>query len=130
LNVRGIEGGHVGDKASNTIQIEARASIDFRLVPNETPESIKPLVERHVESQGYTIVRATPDASVRLQHSKVVRVQWGAGYPPARTPLDSPLSRQLAEIMTKAGHEPVLLPTAGGSIPMYLFQQPNNTPVI
>ncbi len=59
LNLRGIESGRVGEKASNTIPTEARASIDFRLVPNETPESIKPLVERHLEAQGYTIVRQT-----------------------------------------------------------------------
>ncbi len=33
FNVRGIEAGHVGKQASNTIPTEARASIDFRLVP-------------------------------------------------------------------------------------------------
>jgi acetylornithine deacetylase/succinyl-diaminopimelate desuccinylase-like protein len=130
LNIRGIESGHVGDKASNAIQTEARASIDFRLVPDETPDSIKQLVERHLESMGYAIVRDTPDAGARLQQPKIVRVQWGAGYPPARTALDSPLSRQMADIMKAAGHEPVRLPTVGGSIPMYLFQQPNQTPVI
>ncbi len=130
LNVRGIEAGHVGDKASNTIQPEARASIDFRLVPNETPESIKTLVERHIEAHGYTIVRDAPDAALRLRHPKIVRVNWGAGYPPARTSPDLPLSREVAGIMTAAGHDPVLLPTVGGSIPMYLFQQPNETPVI
>jgi acetylornithine deacetylase/succinyl-diaminopimelate desuccinylase-like protein len=32
--------------------------------------------------------------------------------------------------MTAAGHEPVRLPTVGGSIPMYLFQQPGQTPVV
>ncbi len=37
LNLRGIESGHVGTQASNTIPTEARASIDFRLVPNESP---------------------------------------------------------------------------------------------
>ena len=130
LNVRGIEAGHVAEKASNTIQPEARASIDFRLVPNETPESIKPLVERHLESQGYAIVHEAPNAAMRMQHPKLVRVEWGAGYPPARTSLDLPLSREIAAVMTAAGHEPVRLPTVGGSIPMYLFQQPNDTPVI
>jgi acetylornithine deacetylase/succinyl-diaminopimelate desuccinylase-like protein len=130
LNVRGIEAGHVGEKASNTIQPEARASIDFRLVPNETPDSIKPLVERHIAAQGYTILRETPDAPTRRQHHKLVRVNWGAGYPPARTSLDLPLSREIAQIMTEAGHDPVRLPTVGGSIPMFLFQQPNDTPVI
>ena len=130
LNIRGIEAGHVGAKASNTIQTEARASIDFRLVPNETPDSIRPLVEKHLESQGYTVVRETPDAASRMKYPRIVRVEWGAGYPPARTPLDLPLSREIAAIMTQTSHEPVLLPTVGGSIPMYLFQQPNNTPVI
>ena len=37
LNLRGISAGNVGEKASNSIPAEARASIDFRLVPNETP---------------------------------------------------------------------------------------------
>ena len=130
LNVRGIQAGHVEAQASNTIQTEASASIDFRLVPNETPDSIKPLVESHIQEQGYFIVRDTPDAAARLGHPKIAKVKWGAGYPPARTALDLPLSREVADIMTTTGHEPVRLPTVGGSIPMYLFQQPDNTPVI
>jgi acetylornithine deacetylase/succinyl-diaminopimelate desuccinylase-like protein len=130
LNVRGIESGHVGAQASNTIPTEARASIDFRLVPNETPESIKPLVERHIVARGYTIVRQTPDAAARVGTAKIVKVEWGSGYSASRTPLDLPFSRELASIMTASGHEPILLPTAGGSLPMDLFQHDNNTPVI
>jgi acetylornithine deacetylase/succinyl-diaminopimelate desuccinylase-like protein len=130
LNLRGIESGHVGAQASNTIPTEARSSIDFRLVPDETPESIKPLVERHLEAQGYTIVRQTPDAATRLAKPKIVKVDWGSGYPASRTPLDLPFSRELARIMTAAGHDPVRLPTAGGSLPMDLFQHGNAVPVI
>src|SRR5258708_14702340 len=130
LNVRGIVSGPVGAQASNTIQTEARASIDFRLVPAETPESVRALVERHIEAQGYTIVRTTPDDAARLSHPKLVKLEWGSGYPPARTPLDLPLAREIAVLMTAARHEPVRMPTLGGSIPMYLFQQPNGTPVI
>lgn len=153
LNVRGMEAGHVGAEASNTIPTEARASIDFRLVPDLTPESIKPLVEQHLHARGHEILReaATGATAVvagvspaisgepqptrlplqgRSQHARVVRVHWGAGYPAARTALDLPLSREVAGIMTAAGHDPVLLPTSGGSIPMFLFQQPERTPVI
>jgi acetylornithine deacetylase/succinyl-diaminopimelate desuccinylase-like protein len=130
LNVRGIESGHVGAQASNTIPTEARGSIDFRLVPNETPESIKPLVERHLEAQGYTMVRQPPDTATRLAKAKLVKVDWGSGYPPSRTSLELPFSRELASIMTSAGHEPVRLPTVGGSLPMELFQRGNNIPVI
>jgi acetylornithine deacetylase/succinyl-diaminopimelate desuccinylase-like protein len=99
-------------------------------VPEQTPESIKALFEDHLRAQGYEIVRAAPNAEMRVAHAKLARVEWGSGYPAARTPLDLPLSREVAAIMTTAGHEPVLLPTLGGSIPMYLFQQPNDTPVI
>jgi acetylornithine deacetylase/succinyl-diaminopimelate desuccinylase-like protein len=130
LNVRGIESGHIGALASNTIQTEATASLDFRLVPAETPDSIKKLVEQHIESQGYTIVRSTPDAATRLTHPKIAKLTWGAGYPPARTPLDLPFSQQIAARMTAAAHPPIRVPTLGGSIPMYLFQQPSNTPVL
>jgi len=130
LNVRGLEAARVGDEASNTIPPEAHASLDFRLVPNQTPESIKPLVEGHFESQGFKLVANTPDAAMRRAHPKLLRVKWGAGYPPARTALDEPLSREIGSIMAAIGHDPVRLPTMGGSIPMYLFQQPNETPVI
>jgi acetylornithine deacetylase/succinyl-diaminopimelate desuccinylase-like protein len=130
LNLRGIEAGHVASQAANQIPTEARASIDFRLVPNERPDSIKPLVEKHIAAQGYTIVRETPDAAARQAKAKIVKMNWEAGYPASRTPLDLPLSRELAGIMTAAGHEPVLLPTAGGSLPIYLFETASNAPVI
>ncbi len=130
LNVRGFSAGGVGEKAANAIPTEAQASFDFRLVPDQSPESIRPLVEQHLQAQGYTLVQETPDAATRRAHPKILKVKWGAGYPPARTALDQPFSREIAAIMTAAGHDPVRLPTMGGSIPMYLFQQPNITPVI
>ena len=35
-------------------------SIDFRLVPDQTPEHVRARVEEHVRGQGYTIVRTDP----------------------------------------------------------------------
>ncbi len=130
LNLRGIEAAHVGAQAANQIPTEARASIDFRLVPDETPDSIKPLVERHITEQGYTIVHDTPDAATRQAEPKLVKMEWSAGYPASRTGLDLPLSRELITIMTAAGHEPVLLPTSGGSLPINVFEQAGKAPVI
>jgi acetylornithine deacetylase/succinyl-diaminopimelate desuccinylase-like protein len=40
------------------------------------------------------------------------------------------LSRELAAIMTSAEHEPVRLPTSGGSLPMHLFEEASKAPVI
>ena len=78
LNVRGLEAGHVGAQASNTIQPEARASIDFRLVPAQTPDSIKPLVEAHLRAQGYEIVREAPEAEARRKHASWCAWSGGA----------------------------------------------------
>src|SRR5262249_12426779 len=48
LNVRGILGGHVGRQAANVISSEASASIDFRLVPDQTLERLRSTVESHI----------------------------------------------------------------------------------
>lgn len=130
LNVRGLQSGHVAEQASNSIPTEARASIEFRLVPNESPERVQQLVERHIEGQGYTIVRDVPDTATRSAHAKTARVNWSAGVAAARTPLDDPFSRELIGIMTSAGHEPVLLPTLGGSLPIPIIKQGAELPVI
>jgi acetylornithine deacetylase/succinyl-diaminopimelate desuccinylase-like protein len=130
LNVRGIQSGNVGERATNSIPTEARASLDFRLVPTQTPESVRGRVERHLATLGWTVVASTPDSATRVTHDKLVKLVWGAGYPPARTPLDLPLSGEITRVLTAIGHEPVRLPTLGGSVPMYLFQQPHGTPAI
>ena len=130
LNIRGIASGNVGEKASNSIPTEARASLDFRLVPAQAPERVRELVERHIASQGYLVVRDTPDAATRMAHPRVVRVIWGHGYPAARTALEHPVAKRVIAIATKAAGEPVLLPSLGGSIPIYLFQRGGRVPVI
>jgi acetylornithine deacetylase/succinyl-diaminopimelate desuccinylase-like protein len=133
LNVRGIAGGAVGAAAANVISSEATASIDFRLVPNQTPESVRRRVEQHIERQGYFVVRQPPDEATRLAHARIALLAWDneGSYPAARTPLDNPLARQVARIVEHmAGAKIVVAPTLGGSVPMYLFQGDANTPVV
>ena len=131
LNVRGISAGHVGAEAANVIVPEASASIDFRLVPDETPESVRGKVESFVEKQGWFIVRQAPDAATRAAHPKIVRLEWEGGYPPARTPMDLPFSRAVMAAAERAAGGPVVkMPTLGGSIPMYLFQGDGKVPVV
>jgi acetylornithine deacetylase/succinyl-diaminopimelate desuccinylase-like protein len=133
LNVRGIAGGAVGAAAANVISSEATASIDFRLVPNQTPESVRRRVEQHIERQGYFVVRQPPDEATRLAHARIALLAWDneGSYPAARTPLDNPLARQVARVVEQmAGAKIVVAPTLGGSVPMYLFQGDANTPVV
>ncbi|MGH9760483.1 MAG: M20/M25/M40 family metallo-hydrolase, partial [Blastocatellia bacterium] len=123
LNVRGILGGHVGAQAANAISTEATASIDLRLVPDQTPENVRKRVEDFIAHQGYFIVRQAPDLATRLAHPKIVRLNWGPGYAAARTAMDLPISKDVAAAIESTLGEPIVkMPALGGSIPMYLFQ--------
>ena len=123
INFRGLKAGGVGERATNTIPTEARASIDFRLVPAQTPASVRAHFEEHLASLGWTVVASEPDSAARRTHDKLVRLEWGAGYPAARTPLDAPFSREVTALVSALGRKPVVTPTLGGSVPMYLFRQ-------
>jgi acetylornithine deacetylase/succinyl-diaminopimelate desuccinylase-like protein len=131
LNVRGLEAGRVGSDAANAIPTQARASIDFRLVPDQTPERLRAKVEAHVRAQGYHVVATPPDAETRRAHPRIALLEWGDGYPPARTPLDSPVALALVRSVEAALGAPVVkAPTLGGSVPMYLFSEVLRSPVI
>ncbi len=131
LNVRGLASGDVGPRATNSIPTEASASIDFRLVPDQTAEGVRAKVEEHLRRQGYFLVRSAPDEQTRLAHPRLLRVVWGSGYPSSRTSMDLPVSRAVVEILSEASGAPVVrLPTLGGSGPNYLFTEILKAPVI
>jgi len=131
LNLRGIRGGGVGATASNTIPTEATASIDFRLVPRQTPEHVRQLVEAHLRAQGYTIVDHTPTPAERMQHARIAKVTWESGYPATRVSMDSPLAQAVSRAAQEAVDAPIVrLPTLGGSLPLYTFESVLHTPVI
>jgi acetylornithine deacetylase/succinyl-diaminopimelate desuccinylase-like protein len=136
LNIRGIEAGHVEDKAQNAISTTAKASIDFRLVPNQTPERVHQLVEQFITQQGFYIVRQAPDMETRRQHAKVIKVSWGPGYKAARVAMDDPAVQPVVSAMEQAlgektgGTAVIKMPLLGGSVPMYLFTDMLKTPVV
>jgi acetylornithine deacetylase/succinyl-diaminopimelate desuccinylase-like protein len=131
INFRGVRAGGVGETATNAIPTEARASIDFRLVPDQTPATVRSRVEDHLRAQGWTIVTATPDPVTRRTHARIVRLEWGEGYPAYRAPLDAPFSRAVLQAMEESLGRPILMaPTLGGSLPLYLFQEVLGAPVI
>lgn len=131
LNVRGIQSGHVNSQAANVISTEAYASIDFRLVPDQSPEQVRNRVERHIAKQGFFIVREDPDAVTRQAHPRIVKLSWALGYPAARTSMDLPISRAVVSVIEGIGGHPIIkMPSLGGSVPMYMFQGLDNVPVI
>ncbi len=130
INIHGIASGGVGASATNAIPTEARASIDFRLVPDQTPEKVRARIEEHVRRQGFTIVHEDPTPEERRSSPRLVKLVWGAGYPAARTPLDAASSRGVIRTVEAVAGPTVVLPTLGGSIPMYLFGDVLKTPVV
>ncbi len=130
LNIRGLRSGAVGATARNAIPTEAAASIDFRSVPDQTPAGIRRHVEDHLRAQGYFLVSETPDLETRRRHARIVKLEWGMGYPAARTSLDHPAARALTRVMEEAVGPVIQMPTLGGSVPMHLFSDILKTPVI
>jgi len=131
LNIRGISAGAVGEKAVNAIPSEANLSIDFRLVPNQTVEGVTRGVEDFLAAKGWTVVRDTPDLQTRLDHPRLIRLNWEPGYPGLRTDIATPVSQAVIKAAGKASGKPlVVLPSMGGSVPLYLFDDVLKTPLI
>ncbi|MEP6692797.1 MAG: M20/M25/M40 family metallo-hydrolase [Gemmatimonadaceae bacterium] len=131
LNVRGIQVGAVGERAANAIASEARASFDFRLVPNQTPARVRELVETHLRTRGYFVTSDSVTVAMRLAHPKVVRAEWGSGYPASRVSLELPFARALVRAVGDGTDQPPLaMPTVGASGPMYLFEQILKVPML
>ncbi|HWN41904.1 MAG TPA: M20/M25/M40 family metallo-hydrolase, partial [Thermoanaerobaculia bacterium] len=105
--------------------------IDFRLVPDQTPEKVRERTEAHVRSLGFHVVHEAPDAETRRAHPKVVRFNWDDGYAAARTSMDLPVSRAVAKAIEAMQGEPLIqVPMLGGSVPMTMFTETLKVPVI
>lgn len=130
INVRGLLSGGVREQAANAVPTEAAASIDFRMVADQTPERVRNLVEAHIRGLGWMIVRETPNEETRQNTPRLVRLEWEGGYPAYRAPLDAPFSQTLVRTLSGAvGDELIVMPALGGSIPMDLFDRVLGIPI-
>jgi len=110
LDVNGIWGGYTGEGAKTVIASEAHAKISMRLVPDQNPDEIAQLFEKHFKA----IAPASVKVTVNAHHGG-----W-----PAVTPTDS-LAYKAAELafVQAWGKEPIPL-REGGSIPIVaLFEK-------
>ena len=131
LTLKGFSTGNVGSLARNVIPSEATASLGIRLVKGCDPDRMIDKVEAHIIKQGYHIVREEPDQETRMEYPKIAKVTRGSGYIASRTSMEDPTALEIVE-RTKdvAGEDLVLLPTLGGSLPLYLFTDVLNKPAI
>jgi acetylornithine deacetylase/succinyl-diaminopimelate desuccinylase-like protein len=130
LNLRGLASGAVGAKAQNAIPVDARASIDFRLVPDQTPEKVRERFEAHLRAQALERDPRRADARER-RSTPSSSGSSGARATAGRTPLDLPFSKRLLAVVSEGLPEPVIaLPTLGGSVPMQVFIETFRVPVV
>ncbi len=131
LNIRGFESGNAGKKARNVIPNVAQASIDVRLVAGNDPAAMLDVIERHIRAQSFAIVRDDPDLGTRRSHAKLIKIRRRGGYVAARTSMDLPVIREVITATRRAaGPDLLLVPTLGGSLPLYLFTEGLSAPIV
>jgi len=128
LNINGIRAADVGDKARNVIPTSASATLDLRLVKgNDSKRQVEKLI-RHIEAQGFMVLDREPTMAERQANPRIATVTVGPGYNAERTPLDDPLARTVAAALKPYGA--VVLPSLGGSLPLYLFRETLGAPTV
>ncbi len=76
------------------------------------------------------MTQSEPDMSTRLANPKIARVTTKNGYVAARTSMDLPISKQVIAAVEAARGPIVKMPTLGGSVPLYIFEEVLRVPLI
>lgn len=128
LNINGIRAADVGDKARNVIPTSAAATLDLRLVKgNDSKRQVEKLV-RHIQAQGFLVLDREPTMAERQSNPRIATVIVGPGYNAERTALDNPLAQSVAAALKP--YNAVVLPSLGGSLPLYLFREVLGAPTV
>jgi acetylornithine deacetylase/succinyl-diaminopimelate desuccinylase-like protein len=128
--VRGISGGGVGPEARNIIEPTAQASLNLRLVPGQKPEALLAALRAHFEKMGMTVSANGPSAGAAREHH-LQMVPRPGGYRSFRTSIDANAVGDLKVILDRLGDQETLItPTMGGSLPIYLFEDNLDAPIV
>lgn len=113
--IEGITTGYQGAGFKTVIPARASAKLDFRLVMDQDPEDIFRKLRAHLDAAGFADVKA----------------EWlGAMWPTKAEPNDPLVALAARTAEDVYGMPSSLIPTAGGSSPIYAFSRPLNIPVI
>jgi acetylornithine deacetylase/succinyl-diaminopimelate desuccinylase-like protein len=105
FTINGLHGGYGGPGSKTVLPHEAFVKCDIRLVESQKADEIFEKVERHVR-----------------KHAPEVMVIRQGSMDPSKTPLDSPFVEPISQaIESVQGEPPILEPSAGGSLPNYVF---------
>ncbi len=115
VNVDGIISGYMGPGTKTITPAEARARLDFRLVPNIEPEDVVEGLESVVE---------------RLGLRDLVEIEVHDSYPWSKTDPKAPPVQDAKRAYEKIGTRPYVVPMTPGSAPSYLFTRVLGLPMV
>ena len=111
----GLTSGYQGSGSKTVLPARASAKVDFRLVPDQTPEQVLKSLRSHLDSEGF--------------HD--VQIKYLGGEKPARTDPDDPFVALVVETARPVYGKPMqIVPLSGGSGPNHVFVHDLHLPVV
>ncbi|OGN75867.1 MAG: peptidase M20 [Chloroflexi bacterium GWB2_49_20] len=110
----GLTSGYQGPGSKTVLPAKASAKVNFRLIPNQTPEQILKQLRTHLDNEGF----------------QDVEINFLGGGPAARTDPDDPFIKMVLDTARQVyGVEMKIIPLSGGSGPNYPFVHDLGLPV-
>ncbi|MCC6348258.1 MAG: M20/M25/M40 family metallo-hydrolase [Candidatus Eisenbacteria bacterium] len=110
----GLDSGYQGPGSKTVLPARASAKVDFRIVPDQTPEDLLPKLRAHLDAQGF------PD----------VTITFLGGNPAGRTDPDDPFVSLVSDTAAPVYGVPMqIVPMIGGSGPNHCFLHELKVPV-
>ena len=111
----GLTSGYAGEGTKTVLPAVASAKLDFRLVPDLTPDAVAKLLRAHLDRRGFGDVEVAP----------------AHGEAPSRWPASSEVAcAAVAACRAAYGREPVVYPLMAGSGPMHQVCDRLNIPAV
>jgi acetylornithine deacetylase/succinyl-diaminopimelate desuccinylase-like protein len=110
----GLTSGYQGPGSKTVLPAEASAKVDFRLVPNQTPEEIVAKLRAHLDAEGFDDIE----------------VVFIGGEAPGRVDPDHPFVKLVVEAARGIyEHDMLVVPMVGGSGPNHAFIEHLKLPI-
>jgi acetylornithine deacetylase/succinyl-diaminopimelate desuccinylase-like protein len=124
LNVRGLQSAWVGADARTIVPSTATAEIDVRLVKGTDHQKMFDKIAAHIRKQGWHVVDREPTRKELTEHPRVIQVVKVDGYNAVRTPMDLDAAQAVVRSVERFANGPIVrMPTSGGSVPLYFFEE-------
>jgi acetylornithine deacetylase/succinyl-diaminopimelate desuccinylase-like protein len=111
----GLTSGYQGPGSKTVLPAIASAKVDFRLVPDQTPEQVVKHLRSYLDAQGFSDVQVT----------------FLGGEAPDRTDPDEPFVKLVVKTSEEIYGTPMqIVPSVGGSGPNHVFSEYLHVPIV